>query len=51
MSEPKTKIISKVDLLMKSLSKFYAVDSNIAILLPIVQGTSKISLRVLDWFV
>ncbi len=51
MSEPKTKIISKVDLLMKSLSKFYAVDSNISILLPIVQGTSKISLRVLDWFV
>ena len=51
MSEPKTKIISKVDLLMKSLSKFYAVESNIAILLPIVQGTSKISLRVLDWFV
>ena len=36
---------------MKSLSKFYAVDSNITILLPIVQGTSKISLRVLDWFV
>ena len=51
MSEPKTKIISKVDLLMKSLSKFYAVDSNISILLPIVQGTSKVSLRVLDWFV
>ncbi len=51
MSEPKTKIISKVDLLMKSLSKFYAVESNISILLPIVQGTSKISLRVLDWFV
>ena len=51
MSEPKTKIISKVDLLMKSLSKFYANEGNIAILLPIVQGTSKISLRVLDWFV
>ena len=51
MSEPKTKIISKVDLLMKSLSKFYANEENIAILLPIVQGVSKISLRVLDWFV
>ena len=51
MSEPKTKIISKVDLLMKSLSKFYANEANISILLPIVQGTSKISLRVLDWFV
>jgi len=51
MSETKTKIISKVDLLMKSLSKFYANEANISILLPIVQGTSKISLRVLDWFV
>ncbi len=51
MSELKTKIISKVDLLMKSLSKFYAIEANIAILLPIVQGTSKISLRILDWFV
>ena len=51
MSELKTKIISKVDLLMKSLSKFYANEGNITILLPIVQGTSKISLRVLDWFV
>jgi hypothetical protein len=51
MSEPKTKIISKVDLLMKSLSKFYANEGNISILLPIVQGPSKISLRVLDWFV
>ena len=51
MSEQKTKIISKVDLLMKSLSKFYANEGNISILLPIVQGTSKISLRVLDWFV
>lgn len=51
MSEQKTKIISKVDLLMKSLSKFYANEENISILLPIVQGTSKISLRVLDWFV
>jgi len=47
----KTKILSKVDLLMKSLSKFYANNENIKILLPIVQGISKISLRVLDWFV
>lgn len=47
----KTKILSKVDLLMKSLSKFYANNENIKILLPIVQGVSKISLRVLDWFV
>ena len=44
-------VISKLDLLMSSLSKFYADDNNINILIPIVQGCSKISLRVLDWFV
>ena len=44
-------VISKIDLLMTSLSKFYADDKNIDTLLPIVQGCSKISLRVLDWFV
>ena len=44
-------VISKIDLLMTSLSKFYADESNIEKLLPIVQGCSKISLRVLDWFV
>jgi len=51
--QPKTKsnVISKLDLLMTSLSKFYSDEKNINILLPIVQGCSKISLRVLDWFV
>ena len=44
-------VISKIDLLMTSLSKFYANEKNIDILLPIVQGCSNISLRVLDWFV
>jgi len=51
-SQPKcSNVISKLDLLMTSLSKFYADDKNIDILIPIVQGCSKISLRVLDWFV
>jgi len=49
--QPRSNVISKLDLLMTSLSKFYADDKNINILLPIVQGCSKISLRVLDWFV
>jgi hypothetical protein len=44
-------VISKIDLLMTSLSKFYLDDKNINILIPIVNGLSKISLRVLDWFV
>jgi hypothetical protein len=36
---------------MTSLSKFYLDEKNINILIPIVNGLSKISLRVLDWFV
>ena len=47
----RSNVVSKLDLLMQSLSKFYADDKNINTLLPIVQGCSKISLRVLDWFV
>ena len=44
-------VLSKIDLLMSSLSKFYLDEKNINILIPIVNGLSKISLRVLDWFV
>jgi len=44
-------VISKIDLLMTSLSKFYLDEKNLNILIPIVNGLSKISLRVLDWFV
>jgi len=44
-------VLSKIDLLMSSLSKFYLDDKNLNILIPIVNGLSKISLRVLDWFV
>jgi len=51
LSAPKSNVISKIDLLMTSLSKFYADEKNINLILPIVQGCSKISLRVLDWFV
>lgn len=50
-NQNRSNVISKLDLLMTSLSKFYAEEKNINILLPIVQGCSKISLRVLDWFV
>ena len=44
-------IKSKKDLLMDSLIKFYDIDENIKNLRPIINGTSKISLRILDWFV
>jgi len=41
---------SKDQLLMKDLSKFYNNDT-IKKILPITLGQSKISLRVLDWFI
>lgn len=44
-------IIDSKDLLMASLSKFYSVKNNINAILPIINGKSKISLRLLDWFV
>lgn len=44
-------ICNKDDEIMKTLIKFYSQSHNLDQLLPILQGTSKISLRVLDWFV
>ena len=44
-------IPSKHDLLMDSLTKFFRIPENIRKILPIVQGKSPISLRILDWFV
>lgn len=41
----------KQDLLMDSLIKYYYNNTNINIILDIVNNTSKISLRVIDWFV
>jgi hypothetical protein len=39
------------DLLMNSLSKFYADKTNIEKIAPIINGKSEVSLRLLDWFV
>ena len=44
-------IIGRKELLMRSLTKFFTKDNNIDYLLPIVGGSSKISLRIIDWFV
>lgn len=44
-------IMDNKDLLMISLSKFYSNKNNINTILPIINGKSKISLRLLDWFV
>lgn len=45
------KITNSKDLLMVSLSKFYNMKVNICKIVPIVEGKSKISLRLIDWFV
>jgi hypothetical protein len=42
---------TKKDLLMESLTIFYREKNNLDIFLPIINGESKISLRLLDWFV
>jgi len=44
------KIHSRNDLLLNSLKKFFT-EERFKIVLPIIIGTSKISLRVIDWFV
>ncbi len=44
-------IVGRKELLMRSLTKFFTKDNNIDYILPIVGGSSKISLRIIDWFV
>ena len=44
-------ISSQENTLIKSLDKFYKNKDFMNIMLPIVNGYSKISLRALDWFV
>jgi hypothetical protein len=51
MDKNKKKITDSKDLLMASLSKFYHVKTNIQTIIPIVEGQSSISLRLIDWFV
>jgi hypothetical protein len=41
----------KHDLLMNSLQSFFLKDNHLSTILPIINGKSKISLRVMDWFV
>lgn len=44
-------VCKKSDLLMVSLTKYFSIPENFDILLPIVKGSSDISLRIIDWFV
>ena len=41
----------KKDVLMEKLNIFYKNEINLNSIMPIVDGSSKISLRIIDWFV
>jgi hypothetical protein len=45
------KIHCKQELIVNSLQRFYASRADIAEIVTLLQGTSEISLRVIDWFV
>ena len=47
----KRKIHCKQELIVNSLQRFYANRTDIAEIVEMLQGTSEISLRVIDWFV
>jgi hypothetical protein len=47
----KKKIHCKQELIVSSLQKFYATRDDIKEILPFLQGTSELSLRLVDWFV
>jgi hypothetical protein len=49
--DKKKNISCKQDLLMKSLSDFFFKKNNMEEMLPIINSESKISLRIIDWFV
>ena len=54
VNKKKTSMLSKThkqDLLMSSLQQFYIKSNNIETMLNILDGKSKISLRIIDWFV
>ena len=39
------------DLLLKNLLQFYTVPSNLSAMMSIINGESRISLRIIDWFI
>ena len=45
------KIETKNDILLNKLTQFFWNNKKIQIMISIINGNSKISLRVLDWFV
>lgn len=47
----KRKIDCKPELIITSLQRFYATNPDISKVIPYFQGTSTLSLRIIDWFV
>ena len=45
-----SKIYSQNDVLLNKLLNFYYKEDNLNIMLSIINGTSKVSLRIVDWF-
>ena len=45
-----SKIYSQNDVLLNKLLNFYYQDDNLNVMLSIINGTSKVSLRIVDWF-
>ena len=43
-------IATQNDLLLVNLQKFYKKDNNLKKMLDIINGESRISLRIVDWF-
>lgn len=46
-----TNIDTQSELLLEKLLQFYNADNNFDKMINIINGTSKISLRIVDWFV
>ena len=45
------KYTTQNELLLNNLMKFYNKDNNLQKILPIINGESKLSIRIIDWFV
>lgn len=45
------KLLSQNQLLLSKLMEYYKYDRNIENILPIINGSSNVSLRIIDWFV
>ena len=51
LSAASSRYVSQNDLLLNNLNAFYKINDNMDRMLKIITGESKISLRIIDWFV